>query len=372
MSDDVLLGDGDEFDELSAVGEASPEVINRAFGEDNRARLLSEYFSTIESVAPAGAWIYIYRLLLWIDRTIGLVHCYESDKCQPGKAWYPRSLAFHGWVAKQLQTTPADVKDEIDWLFRRASSELATMVVAASYSDKVLKQRTSYEDFPEPGEDPELVEVILDVLHDWLTGRPPEDVQRILVERVQAHIGQENKRKNLIGEGFEDTLAAVLERIPGIPEAYEIRARPMLHTLPGFNRAPTNEKPRQVDLSLVRRRDRHRILVTAKWSIRADREEQFMSDFRDYSRLENLGDNFDYVLLTNEFDAARLVNACERRRENAVLFTDVVHVNPEGPVVAYGPRARQQRWKAATMLRHYDQKRLASLEEWINGLLARA
>ena len=25
-------------------------------------------------------------------------HGYESDKSQPGKAWYSRSLAFHDWI----------------------------------------------------------------------------------------------------------------------------------------------------------------------------------------------------------------------------------------------------------------------------------
>ncbi len=66
---------------------------------------------------------------------------------------------------------------------------------------------------------------------------------------------------------------------------------------------------------------RSRTLVTAKWSIRADREEQFMSDFQAYERLEAAGQDFGYVLITNEFDAARLRAACERRRQNAPLFT---------------------------------------------------
>jgi hypothetical protein len=48
-----------------------------------------------------------------------------------------------------------------------------------------------------------------------------------------------------------------------------------------------------------------RTLVTAKWSIRADREEQFMSDFQTYERLESAGEDFAYLLITNEFDAAR-------------------------------------------------------------------
>jgi hypothetical protein len=366
MSDETTLDD-------EAPGDPPSEVIERAFGEENRARLLSEYFAGTGSVPPQQAWIHLYRLLLWIDRTIGLAHCYESDKCQPGRPWYARSLAFHGWVAEHLGTTPARLKDQIDWLFRSASADLAALVVAASHSARVRRQREPYEEkgFPEPGQDPELLKLIFEVLDKWLVSRPPEDVQRILVERIQTHVGQENKRKNLIGEGFEDSVAAVLQRIPGIAARYEILARPMLHALPGFIQGPANEKPRQVDLALVRKADNRRILATAKWSIRADREEQFMSDFRDYSRFENLGEDFDYVLLTNEFDAARLVRACERRRENAALFTSVVHVNPEGPVVAYGEAARKKRYNSARMLQHYEQKRLTSLEDWINSLLDR-
>src|SRR3954470_22478320 len=50
----------------------------------------------------------------------------------------------------------------------------------------------------------------------------PEKTQRELVRRVFTHVTQENKRKNLIGEGFEDTIAALLKRVPGIARAYDI------------------------------------------------------------------------------------------------------------------------------------------------------
>jgi hypothetical protein len=255
-------------------------------------------------------------------------------------------------------------------LFREAGADLAKIVVAASHSLKVHKQRLPFEGqgFPEPGEDPELLDLIFDTLGQWLTETPPEDVQRALVGRIQAHVTQENKRKNLIGEGFEDTIAAVLRRIPGIADGYTILTRPLLHSVGGFYEGAANEKPRQVDLALLRRSDQRRILITAKWSVRADREEQFMSDFRDYSRLEKLGQNFDYVLVTNEFDAARLVRACERRRENAQLFTDVVHVNPQGPVVACGADVRYR--NAARMLMHVEGGRLASMEQWAAKLNA--
>jgi len=63
-----------------------------------------------------------------------------------------------------------------------------------------------------------------------------------------------------------------------------------------------------------------------QWSIRVDREEQFASDFEAYARLESAGEDFDYVLVTNEFDAARLTAACERRRQNSPLFSPVVHI----------------------------------------------
>jgi hypothetical protein len=360
--------------EVDTAEEDSPEqAIDRAFGEENRARLLSEFFINTSTIDPADAWKDLYRLLLWPNRTIGLAHCYESDKCQPGEPWYPRSLAFHGWVADHLGTTPAGLTDEIDWLFRRASADLAKLVVEAAHTAKVAKQRAPYEGkgFPLPGEDPELTEIILDGLRHHLSELPPENILRALVERIQVHVGQENKRKNLIGEGFEDALAAVLRRVPGVAQGYEIRTRATLQDLPNFNPGPDSDKLRQVDLALIRRSDQRRTLITAKWSIRADREEQFRSDFDDYSRL-NRGRKFDYVLITNEFDAARLVRACERPSGNADLFTGVVHVNPAGPIVAYGKATKVQRWKASKMLRHVEEKRLTSLEDWLTALVDQA
>lgn len=85
----------------------------------------------------------MYRLLLWVDRTIGLAHCYESDKCQPGKPWYARALAFHDWLSDQLGVAPADVGVHIDWLFRTAADELARSRWQARGPD-VEAQRVPY------------------------------------------------------------------------------------------------------------------------------------------------------------------------------------------------------------------------------------
>src|SRR6266705_5646538 len=117
------------------AGSASPnltqEAAARAFGSENRARLLERYFDRAGAVTPANAWQHVYHLLLWIDQTTALAHCYESDKAQPGRAWYARSLAFHSWISEQLRNTPGNLGDEIDWLFREAVNDLANKSLAA-------------------------------------------------------------------------------------------------------------------------------------------------------------------------------------------------------------------------------------------------
>ena len=86
---------------MSADADESPRI-DRAFGAESRLQLLDEYFSVNGNVTPANAWQHVYQLLLWTDRTTGLAHCYESDKAQPGRKWYERSLAFHDWLAGSL------------------------------------------------------------------------------------------------------------------------------------------------------------------------------------------------------------------------------------------------------------------------------
>ena len=111
--------------------ETAQEAVARAFGAENRARLLTRYFNAAGDVNTENAWQHVYRLLLWIDRTTALAHCYESDKAQPGRAWYARSLAFHAWISDQLNTTPTNLGEEIDWLFREAVKDLANKNPAA-------------------------------------------------------------------------------------------------------------------------------------------------------------------------------------------------------------------------------------------------
>lgn len=343
--------------------EATKEVIARAFGAENRARLLDRYFETAESVTPANAWQHVYRLLLWIDRTTALAHCYESDKAQPGRPWYARSLAFHDWVSSQLGVGPGALAEEIDWLFREAVKDLASGVVAGR-NEAYERQRAPYvgRGFPEPGEDPELASLIQEALGKWMPNQPPTEELRALTRRIHTYLAQENKRKNLVGEGFEDVIAALMHRLP-YDKSVQVRTRVVLHDLPGFHPSPPTEKIKKVDLAVLV--GQARTLVTAKWSIRADREEQFMSDFQAYERLESAGQDFGYVLITNEFDAARLRAACERRRQNAPLFTQVVHLNPAAVAVVYGDGGADG---ASAVREHIASGRLMSLHAWLESV----
>ncbi|MFI5350878.1 MAG: hypothetical protein ACHQ2Z_15120 [Elusimicrobiota bacterium] len=349
--------------------ELKPNEIERAFGAESRRQMLFEYFAKAGEVTPPNAWHHVYRLLLWIDRTTSLAHCYESDKAQPGRPWYARSLAFHDWVSTALGTTPTELGAHIDWLFRRGTERLATVIAKHQTARATLaaSQRAPYDgrSFPEPGEDPGLEALINEELSDWLSQPPPPAVMHRFTQRIRAYLTQENKRKNLVGEGFEDVLAFLIERLPGA-SALKVSARPPLHDLPGFRPPPGTEKPRKVDVAVIGPQHR-RILVSAKWSVRADREEQFAVDFDAYARLDNAGRDFDFVLVTNEFDAARLAAACERRRQNAALFTSVVHVNPKGPLAAYGS---QRRRSAKNLAEHEASGRLMSLERWLANLTA--
>lgn len=347
------------------TGAEGGEAVARAFGADNRERLLKRYFAEHPAVGPQEAWRHVYRLLLWIDRTTGLAHCYESDKSQPGRPWYERSLRFHSWVSKELGATPGSLPAEVDWLFREASKELARGV-SERRRELAAKQRAVHEGegFPEPGEDPELEQILQEELAPWLRQQPPPEVLRRLADRIHEHTRLENKRKNLVGEGFEDVLAMLIGHLPRSGVSRVI-TRSYLHDIPGFYEPPGGEKPRKVDLALVSGKAQHRSLVTVKWSIRADREEQFMSDFRIYARLERAGQPFDYVLVTNEFDPARLAAACERQHEGRPMFKEVVHVNPAALAATYGSDLQRSFEKATD---HIASRRITSLADWLQSL----
>ena len=344
---------------------ANSVPIKAAFGAENRARLINMYFKDVDTVSATNAWKHIYKLLLWIDRTTGLAHCYESDKCQPGKHWYPRSLAFHDWVSNEIGVTNVNLSDSLDWLFNKATLDLSQYILHSQERvvEKAKQQMLPFADktFPAPGEDPELIHIVNDVLSPFFSGSPPDDAWRQLVQRVRQHVALENKRKNLVGEGFEDVLAITLGKVLS-PSRWTISPRIALQEIPGFINEQKGEKVNKVDVVAISGAAAKRILITVKWSIRADREKQFPAEFASYVKAKSDKNPFDYVLVTNEFDPARLLRACEMTAANHFMFTDVVHICPEGLRAAYGKDCDNSMKAVVDLI---DAKRLIGLDKWI-------
>ena len=101
-----------------------------------------------------------------------------------------------------------------------------------------------------------------------------------------------------------------------------------IEDIPGFRAPREGDKTEKVDL-WVGDGDRRRVLVTAKWSVRADREKQMRSDFKTYVHGNDRRDPFEYVWITNEFDPARLVANATYTTTNRNLFDVVVHICPD-------------------------------------------
>lgn len=349
---------------------------DRAFGAANRNRLINSYFDQFDetSISPGAAWQHVYRLLLWSDPTTGLAHCYESDKSQPGKPWYARSLAFHDWISSELGSSPANLAQAIDWLFVKACEDLTTVLLRKeeALSRAAEHQRHGYSGrgFPEPGEDPELVKLIGDTLRPYLRKDPDDDAWRTLTQRVRGYLAVQNKRKNLVGEGFEDVLAQVVRRTCGL-RAGEVVARQLLYHIPGFNRARTGGKENKVDLAIVQ--PSMRTIVTAKWSVRADREKQFGADYEEYINAASENRKFEYVFVTNEFDPARLMRACEALYSNNPMFDHVVHISTGAVRAAYGAAGESGKLDSSwrKVIGYIDSGRLIGLDSWLALISAR-
>jgi len=324
--------------EIDAHSTAVEGDQNTPFGEKNRRRLIADYFAEMGMPTADSAWKRVYGLLLWVDRTTGLAHCYESDKCQPGRSWYARSLSFHYWLSKSFQTTPLELGKRLDWLFQKALEDYIKALAREHQGQKAKgeRQRAVYagQDFPLPGADPEVERIISEVLTPYFTETPPDKIFGVVAERLREYWKQENKRKNLLGEGFEDLLAAIVKEVCGANIL--ARTRTSIAEVAGFRTLGAKDKATKVDLIVEHPQWSRPTLINVKWSIRADREDQLWDDFNEYVRFDGNQRGFDHYLITNEFDPARLNAVCDRREANNFIFKNVVHINTAGVLAAYG------------------------------------
>lgn len=347
------------------------------FGEDNRVRLVDEFLGD-KVIDPSEAWKDVYRLLLWVDPRTGMAHCYESDKSQPGRAWYPRSFVFHEWVSDQLVVEPIDLKDNIDLMFRDVLGEVIPAEADEMVAKAVKAQRRLAADrglfgeqrpMPVPGDDPRLLEIV-----EQLMPRDPsqrlgtEPVKRVLRE-IYAHMGSEKKRANLLGRGFENVLDGVIARLPAPPADHGPQR--LIETIPGFRPTREGEKAEKVDV-FVGDGNRTRFMISAKWSVRADREKQMAADLQTYVHANEWGrDVFDYVWITNEFDPARLVANATKTQNNQLQFSRIVHVCPPALALVHKLEGSGRLRKSPALLKELlEEGRIVGLDSFLQEISA--
>ncbi|MEJ7893871.1 MAG: hypothetical protein WKF94_14660 [Solirubrobacteraceae bacterium] len=338
------------------------------FSQPNRVKLIGEYFGD-RTLSVTEAWKDVYKLLLWADATTGLAHCYESDKAQPGRPWYARTLAFHDWLAGEFGVPPDELPDHLDWMFRHVIKKVADEEAAKRerLSKRALEQRAAFaRSLPRPDDDPELRRLIEPLLPEDPGSRPDDDLIRDVLKRIRTHIGSENKRKNLLGRGFEDVLAGVIQRIEG-PKPEILQTQAALEGIPGFRSVRSGDKAEKVDLWIAPPGG-GRVLVSAKWSVRADREKQMRGDFLTYVAANEIRAPFEFVWITNEFDPARLVANATNTEGNRWLLDAVVHICPQAlRVVHQLDRPGLQR-TPALLAEQLDQGRIIGLDVWLDSL----
>lgn len=338
------------------------------FSQPTRVAFIDEYFGD-RAVRASEAWKDVYRLLLWADPTTGLAHCYESDKAQPGRKWYGRALAFHAWLAGELGIAPTELADNLDVMFRRALDLVAAdeETTRVRLSAAAVRQREQFPaPMPKPDYDPELIAILEPILPTG-TDRPSEADVQAVVRALWRRVTNENKRKNLLGRGFEDVLAGIISRL-------EIDARPRVGTqtpiqdIDGFRRPRDGDKDEKVDLFAITPSER-RVLVSAKWSVRADREKQMRGDYRTYIDCNERGQEpFEYVWVTNEFDPARLAANALHHIDNHPMLSAVVHVCPPALHIVHELDRDELHPTLATLKELLRSGRIVGLGEWLAGL----
>lgn len=289
------------------------------FGHATRTRVLESYFATAGEVAAENAWEHVYRCLLWIDQPTGLAHIYDSNHMQPGRNFHRRAVRFTDALCKSLNISTAELAGQIDYLFKGCVSE--------------LKRGKQIE------VDKEVESEFVSEIEQILRGEGLSEERAGPLARQIEGLGRDfftigNKRKNALGEGFEDLLYMLLQRVSRVPPQ-KIALRKRTSELPGFRRSPprrpgaTREREPHPDIAVVDGDITH-VIVTAKWSMRQDRETQFQSEYNAYRHNKLQETELRFVLITNEFDVPRLNNVARAMPGGAggYIFHQIYHINP--------------------------------------------
>ena len=312
----------------------------KPFGQEIRNRILEQYFASAGEVTAANAWEHVYRLLLWKNEAAQLAHIYDSNHMQKGRMFHGRAVRFTDALCAKWGVSKNELWPQIDVLFRGCVDELKRQAAA-----KRRTESNEGEDVPDPSE---LHAELASILREG--GLPEAEANRLaarLEGEARYYFTISNKRKNALGEGFEDLLHYLLRRVSRVPEDV-VKLRTPVSALPGFKQAPPKlpgqRRVREAhpDVAFVVG-DRTDTIVTAKWSMRQDRETQFAAEYAAYMSQKVQRSELTFALITNEFDPARLNNVAKAMERGAQGYTfhHIYHVNLDLLKAAYGPDMRE-------------------------------
>lgn len=282
-------------------------------------RVLEDYFAQAGEVTEENAWEHVYHCLLWMNVGAGLAHIYDSNHMQRGGGFHARAVRFTDLLCAHWKITRKELPAKIDILFKGCIAE--------------LKRRHQEDDIDEDVES-ELISAVESELRDvGVLGDKSLALARKIEVLSRDFFTIGNKRKNALGEGFEDLLLILLRRVCCIPEG-KLALRLPVSKLPGFRRASPQKKGEKrkrephPDIAIVEDNVTH-VITTAKWSMRQDRETQFQSEYSSFQMNKVQPTELTYALITNEFDIARLRNVLKAMPggEGGYIFHNVYHVS---------------------------------------------
>jgi hypothetical protein len=280
--------------------------------------------------------MFVYRELLWIDGSNGLAHLYESDKAQPGRShWYDRTVRFTNELQDRLGVSNrTELKAQLDRLFRdcleklmRAREEIQKMGKEIDL-EELVEEATPGTDVEAYVPDADLVQEFTSLLVARASMSETEAVAlaREMVKKARHFFTVERKRQNILGEGFEDLLFLLATKVSEIPKEV-VLLRQKIDKLPGFGSVHARDRVESPDIAFVSD-GRTDFLMSVKWSIRQDRQKQWSEELDCYADLLSQEEP-KFLLVTNEYDPGRLINAFALKDRESLPLDTIYHVNLE-------------------------------------------
>jgi hypothetical protein len=287
------------------------------FGEEVRKKALHAYFMKHSGVTAETAWEHVYHLLLSMDRRTRLAHVYDSNHMQPGGSFHSRAVRFTDLLCDAWKVPKPQLPKHLDVMFQACVEEYLghRAKAVAKAAKKALHAAASDADDEEVTEEAsEFLVDVTEILASRLGLAKHPDLPAVVAEiekKAEHYFTIEKKRQNVRGEGFEDALEWLLLNVAKLPRG-EVRVRTAANQLPGFRKelqsaGKAKDKVPKPDIALTSPDGKLTLwIITAKWSLRQDRLDQFGQEAAYYKDNKMQGARTDFVLVTNEMDVARL------------------------------------------------------------------